>query len=245
MSAQLKRRTNWAVAPFLLMMPLALLANTASSESPGPTQNAKFFYRVDLDDKKATAPNGAVVNEDYKTFFPDGPFTRSQVIKTRDVVCSLVGYSLSNYAFVEGKSGLIAFDTGNNLGMGKEAIRRVREVAPNAHLPVTHPVKGGEEVVIDGLKVVFHHAVSDTADSLIVHFLELDLVLHNTAVNPTLFSQYTLRGDFYREPAAMIASIDKLRTIRPKYLIGCHGVPITDSGETYESATAHRDTQWD
>lgn len=319
---------RWTIACLSLATLLPLLAGCVSKPPPQPVGGPDLFYRGDMDDKKAQAPNGAIVNEDYKTFLLDGPLTKARLVKARDGVYSLVGYSISNYTFVEGRTGLIAFDCGNNVGTGREAIRRIREVtdkpivaiiyshhhytggagayadaaargkvavyghpdvdrnlqsstgalgpmqmrragiqlgfylpkegpdaflalpephfddpelAANAHLPVTHPVKDGQEVTIDGVKVVFHHVVADTPDSLIVHFPELDLALHNTAVAPLLFSLYTLRGDFYREPTAMIAAIDKLRAIRPRYMIGCHGVPITDRDEAYEIATAHRD----
>lgn len=109
------------------------------------------------------------------------------------------------------------------------------------HLPVTYPVKDGEELMIDGVKVVFHHAIADTEDSLIIHFPELDAVVHNTAVMPFLFPMYTLRGDYYRSPSDVLASIDKLRSIRPEYLIGCHGNPIAGQEKVYEFATTHRD----
>lgn len=109
------------------------------------------------------------------------------------------------------------------------------------HLPVTYPVADGEEVIIDGVKVVFHHAIADTEDSLIIHFLELDAVVHNTAVMPFLFPMYTLRGDYYRSPPEVLDSIDKVRSLRPKYLIGCHGNPITGHDDVYAFATVHRD----
>ncbi len=291
-------------------------------------QEKKPFYRGGFDDQKVAAPNGAIVNEDYRKYVLEGSFAKTQMIKVRDGVYTIVGYSLSNYTFVEGKTGLIAFDTGNNIGMGKETLAMIRKVTkkpivaiiyshhhytggakvyveegggkdvkvyahpdvdrnlqrtsgalgpmqmrrsaiqlglylphegPDAvfgpaepsfkdpelraigHAPVNHPVKDGEEVNIDGLKAVFYYAVSDTADSLIVYFPDLDLVLHNAAVTPAAFSLYTLRGDYYRDPSAMIASIDKLREIRPKYMIGCHGLPIQDREQAYEIATAHRD----
>jgi alkyl sulfatase BDS1-like metallo-beta-lactamase superfamily hydrolase len=291
-------------------------------------QSERPFYRGGLDDQKATAPNGAIVNADYKRFLLDGPFAKTRTVAVRDGVHTIVGYSISNYTFIEGKTGLIAFDTGQSVGMGAEVMKMIRKITdkpivaiiyshhhytggakayaaqsggrdvpvyahpdvdrnlltstgalgpmqmrragiqlgfylphqgPDAvlgpaepvfedpklsavgHLPVTYPVKDGAEVVVDGVEAVFYHAVADTTDSVIVHFPELDLVLHNTAVTPMAFSLYTLRGDYYREPTAMIASIDKLRTIRPKYLVGCHGVPITDRDEAYEIATAHRD----
>ena len=33
----------------------------------------------------------------------------------------------------------------------------------NGHVPVSYPVADGEEVIIDGVKTVFHHVVADTA----------------------------------------------------------------------------------
>ena len=255
-----------------------------------------LFYRGGLDGKKAKAPNGAIVNEDYKKFLTGGAFSEAKLHKVREGVWSLVGYSISNYTFIEGKTGLIVFDTGNNIGMGKEALKFIRKVSDkpivaiiyshhhytggakvfadegggkdvvvyghpdvdknllsstgalgpmqfrrsgiqlgfylpqkgpdavfgpaephfddpalnaNGHMPVTHAVKDGEEVTIDGLKAVFYHGVSDTRDSLIVHFPELETALHNTAVIPMAFSLYTLRGDFYREATAMISMIIK------------------------------------
>ncbi|MHC4404016.1 MAG: alkyl sulfatase dimerization domain-containing protein [Planctomycetota bacterium] len=305
-----------------------VVASSLGTSCVAQAQDAKRFYRGDLDDRKTEAPNGAIVNEDYRSFVLDGPFAKVQTIKDRNGVHTIVGYGISNFTFVEGETGLIAFDSGNNVGMGREALKLIRNVTdkpivaiiyshhhytggatayaesgggkkvevyghPNVdrnlltttgalgpmqfrrvgiqlgfylphegpdavlgpaeptfndpklaaagHLPVSRPVRDGEAVVIDGVKVVFYHSVADTSDSLIVYFPELDLVLHNTAVAPMAFSLYTLRGDYYRDPIAMIASIDKLRQIRPKYLVGCHGVPIKDREEACEIATAHRD----
>lgn len=111
----------------------------------------------------------------------------------------------------------------------------------SGHLPVTRPVADGEEINIDGLTFVFHHAVADTEDSLIIHIPELDAVVHNAAVMPFMFPMYTLRGDYYRSPPEVIESIDKLRTLKPQYLVGCHGTPVIGHDEAYAFATAHRD----
>jgi len=291
------------------------------------SSDAKLFYRGDHDAAKAEGPNGAIVNEAYKNFLTQGPFAEPQTIKVCDGVYSIVGYSISNYTFVEGKTGLIAFDSGNSVGMAQEVLKMLREVTdkpivatilshhhytagtsvyaetnggamdvyghpdldgnlqksagllgpmqmrrggtqlgfylpaegPDAayslpephfddpalnaigHLPVTHPVKDGEEIVIDGVTVVFHHVVTDTRDSIIAFFPEKDLALHNAAVLPFLLSMYTLRGDFYRTPTDVIAGIDLIREINPRYTVGCHGLPITDKDEFQEIATAHRD----
>lgn len=287
----------------------------------------KLFYRGDMDDMKAKAPNGAIVNKAYKGFLTTGAFAKPQAIKVRDGVWSVVGYNLSNFTFVEGKTGLIAFDSGNNVGQAQEALKMIRkfidkpvvatilshhhytagtsayaetnggamdvyghpdldknlqasagllgpmqarragiqlgfylpEEGPDAsyslpephfddpalntigHMPVTHPVKDGEEVIIDGQKVVFYHIVADTRDSIIAYFPDLDLALHNSGVINFLMSLYTLRGDYYRTPADVIGGIDKLRSINPQYSVGCHGMPITTKEQLIEVATAHRD----
>ena len=111
----------------------------------------------------------------------------------------------------------------------------------NGHVAVTHPVGDGEEVTIDGVQIVFHYAVADTDDSLVIHFPELDMVVHNAAISPMLYPLYTLRGDFFRNPEEVIAGIDLVRQLNPQFMIGCHGFPVSDKLQAYDLATAHRD----
>jgi len=285
------------------------------------------FYRGGLDGQIVEAPNGAKVNAQYEKYLSEGAFGGTQIVKVREGVWSVVGYSLSNYTFVEGKTGLIAFDAGNNIGMGQTVLKMIQEkvnkpvvaiiyshfhytggakayaesnpdkkleiyghpdvdaslagssgllgpmqnrrvgiqiglylpqkgpdatygpaephfedpkLSAHGHLPVTHPVKDGEEVIIDGLKVVFYHAVSDTRDTITAYFPDLDLALHNTAAANLLFSLYTLRGDYYRTPVDMVASIDKLRNLNAKYVVGVHGMPLSGK-DAAKHLTAHRD----
>ena len=287
-----------------------------------------LFYRGDLDDQVITVENGARVNRAYAAFVTEGPWAEVKTWEVTPRIHTITGYGIANHTFVEGETGLIMIDTGQNMGAGLEALRMKQAfsdkpvvaiiyshhhytrgtraivqsfpdidipifghpdvdenmqalfsyLAPGrfrrgfiqfgrdlpkegadaeysiaepefedpslnagGHLPVTHAVADGEEVNIDGLSVVFHHAVSDTEDSLIIHIPELDVLIHNTAVMPFMFPMYTLRGDYYRSPPDVLASIDKLRSLKPKYLIGCHGFPVTGRDEAYAFATAHRD----
>lgn len=312
------------VKPTLIV---AFLAMTFGICATAFAQDAKPFYRGGLDDQIVEAPNGAKVSAPYKQFLSEGAFGGTQIVEVRKGVWTVAGYSLNNYTFVEGKTGLIAFDAGSNIGMGQTVLKMIQEKVnkpvvaiiyshfhytggaqayaasnpdkkvevyghpdvdknlagssgllgpmqnrrggiqlgmylpqkgPDAaygpaephfedaalnvhgHLPVTHPVKDGEEVMIDGHKVVFYHVVADTRDSIIAHFPDLDLALHNAAVVNMLFSLYTLRGDYYRTPVDMVAGIDKLRSLNEKYVIGVHGLPL--SGEDAVAVpTAHRD----
>ncbi len=295
--------------------------------SQANAQDQLPFYRGGFDDQIVEAPNGAKVNAQYKKYLSEGAFGGTQVVEVRAGVWCVAGYALNNFTFVEGKTGLIAFDSGMNVGQGKEVLRLVQEklnkpvvaiiyshfhytggatayaasnpdqkievyghpdlesnlagnssllgpmqnrrggiqlgfylptegpdavygpaephfeepeLAAHGHMPVTHPVKDGEEVTIDGLKVVFYHVVADTRDSIIAYFPELDLALHNTMAVNLLTSLYTLRGDYYRTPVEIVDGIDKLRSLDAEYVVGVHGLPVSGD-EADEFLLAHRD----
>ncbi len=296
--------------------------------SQASAQDEQPFYRGGFDDQIVEAPNGAKVNAQYQKFLSEGAFGGTQVIEVREGVWTVAGYALNNYTFVEGKTGLIAFDSGVNVGQGQEVLKLVQEkvnkpvvaiiyshfhytggstayaasnpdkelevyghpdleanlagnssllgpmqnrrggiqlgfylpqegpdavygpaephfeepeLAAHGHMPVTHPVKDGEEVTIDGLKVVFHHVVADTRDGIIAYFPELDLALHSTAATNMLMSLYTLRGDYYRTPVDLVDGIDKLRSLDAEYVVGVHGLPVAGE-DAEEFLLAHRDT---
>jgi len=85
------------------------------------------FYRGAFDNDIVTAPNGAKVNSAYLEYLSSGAYAGTQVIEVTKGVWTVVGYSLSNYTFIEGKTGLIAFDAGNNIGMGQEVLKLIKE----------------------------------------------------------------------------------------------------------------------
>jgi len=289
--------------------------------------DSKPFYRGGADNDIATAANGANVNKDYYKFISEGFFAKPEIHHVTDGVWTVTGYSLSNYTFIEGKTGLIAFDTGSSIGMGKTVLEMIQKkvnkpvsaiiyshfhytggakayaasnpkvkveiyghpdiknnmagqgstfrpmqnrrggmqlgaylphegpdaafgpaepqfkdpaLAAHGHLPVTHEVKDGETVTIDGVEVTFYYAVADTEDSLIVDIPSKDLVLHSTASIGMLVSLYTLRGSDYRTPVPMINSLDKLRSLNRQFVIGVHGYP-SEGKEAQDILTTHRD----
>jgi hypothetical protein len=90
-------------------------------------QDAPLFYRGAFDDKVAEAPNGALANEDYIAWSQNPAYGTGPVVhKPREGVWSVAGYSVSNYTFIEGDTGLIVFDTGNNIGMAQAVLRIIR-----------------------------------------------------------------------------------------------------------------------
>jgi hypothetical protein len=95
--------------------------------SQANAQDEKPFYRGGFDDQIVEAPNGAKVNAQYKKYLSEGAFGGTQVVEVRAGVWCVAGYALNNFTFVEGKTGLIAFDSGMNVGQGREVLRLVQE----------------------------------------------------------------------------------------------------------------------
>jgi len=72
--------------------------------------------------------------------------------KVRDGVFTIAGLSLSNCTFIEGQSGLIVFDTGNNIGQGKEILEKIREVSSKPIKAVIyshHHYTGGTRLFVE------------------------------------------------------------------------------------------------
>lgn len=72
--------------------------------------------------------------------------------KVRDRVFTIAGLSISNCTFIEGESGLIVFDTGNNIGQGKEMLEKIREVSDkpiSAVIYSHHHYTGGTRLFVE------------------------------------------------------------------------------------------------
>ncbi|GAB3373049.1 MBL fold metallo-hydrolase [Spongiibacter taiwanensis] len=294
------------------------------------TRQTPLFYRGDFDQKVVTADNGAKVNSDYLRFIRDGSWGKVGWSEVRPGVFAITGLGFNNHVFVESERGLILFDTGTNIGTGREILKIKRQFSDRpvvaiiyshhhytqaaqpiidafpeediaiyahpqleqnllefkagagsavmrraqmqtgmylpqhgedaalmygfstprfadndggnlGHVSPTHLVADEEEVAIDGQRVVFYHTSSDATDSLTVHFPELELVLHNAAIMPMMFPLYTLRGERYRVAEDLIQGIDRIRQLRPHYMVGCHGFPVIGEAAIQALATHHRD----
>ena len=144
---------------------LTLLFTTATLSlcgDPTSAQDRKLFYRGDLDDQKVEAPNGAIVNADYLNFLMSGGWAETKLVEVREGVHTIVGYSLSNYTFIEGDTGLIVFDVGNNVGMGRETLAMIREVTDKPVVAIIyshhHYTAGAQVFAAEGRDVqVFGH----------------------------------------------------------------------------------------
>ena len=82
----------------------------------------KRFYRGELDDQVVTVANGAKVNKGYADFLTNGIWEQTETRRVTDRIRVVTGLSLSNFALIEGDTGIILFNTGGNDGTGLELL---------------------------------------------------------------------------------------------------------------------------
>ena len=100
-----------------------------------------------------TMPNGAVVNrnlpERISSVLPEKP----QIVEVTDGIWSLEGFSIVNLGVMEGKTGLIIYDTGNDNEDGREFLKAIRTVSDKPVIAIiyshSHYVWGGR-ALLDG-----------------------------------------------------------------------------------------------
>ena len=105
----------------------ALITIVILSGNAAIASDSKPFYRGGADNDIVTAVNGAKVNKSYNKFISEGSFAKPEIHHVTDGVWTVTGYSLSNYTFSEGKMGLIAFDAGSSIGMGKAVLEMIQK----------------------------------------------------------------------------------------------------------------------
>ncbi|SMC92584.1 Alkyl sulfatase BDS1, metallo-beta-lactamase superfamily [Desulfocicer vacuolatum DSM 3385] len=137
-------------------------------------KDVPLFYRGDFDNYKTTAPNGAIVHKDYADFLFSGDYHGAKVIEVTKGVWTITGYSISNFTFIETETGLVALDTGNNIGSGREALKMIRKYSSKPIIAVIyshhHYTGGTTEYLKEAageIKVIGHPALDDNLQSTV------------------------------------------------------------------------------
>lgn len=99
-----------------------------------------------------------------------------------------------------------------------------------------------KEVVktIDGLTFHFYPTVSDSPDNINIYIEEENTIVTNQAWG-VMYNMYTLRGERYRDPVAMIAALDVLRGLHADNMVTVAGLPLIGKKAVEEGMTLHRD----
>lgn len=128
-------------------------------------------------------------------------------------------------------------DALTNMGVGTKYNfnpGKVGYIRPNNTFSEPH------EELIDGIRVHFTPAFSDTDDTATIWLPDEGVAINNLmwGVFPNIGA---IRGEFYRDPTRWIKSLDDLRSLEPTYLLNCHGDPILNQSDSTEVLTDYRD----
>ncbi len=97
------------------------------------------------------------------------------------------------------------------------------------------------ELDIAGLKLSLFHAPGETPDQIFIWMPEKKVLLPADNYYKSFPNLYAIRGTAYRDVKRWVASIDKMRALRPEYLVPHHTRPLTGADEIYRVLTNYRD----
>lgn len=153
---------------------------------------------------------------------------RSEVFST---YVRRIAIQMGNFLPTEGP------DSPPNAGLGggyETNLDRYGYLKPNR--TVSEPM----ETEIDGVRFKLIPAISDSDDVLTIWLPDYEVVVENI-VWRVLPNFGAIRGEFYRDPMQWGKSVDDIRALNAKHLLGVHGVPISGYEEVSKALQDYRD----
>ena len=131
-------------------------------------------------------------------------------------------------------------DAMENVGLGPF----VETLDPDMTLGLIRPNKTFAdelETEICGVQVRLVHAPGETDDQLFVWLEERGVLLPGDNIYKAFPNLYSIRGTPYRDVRDWVRSLDRMRALRPTYLVPSHTRAISGQDEIQETLTAYRD----
>jgi len=117
-------------------------------------------------------------------------------------------------------------------------------IGPDSRLDVLRPTKTfaqSLEVTVAGIHMVLEHAPGETNDQIFVWLPEKKVLLPGDNIYKTFPNLYTIRGTLHRDVLAWANSIDKMRQLKPEFLVPSHTRPLQGGAFIDETLTDYRD----
>ncbi|MCP4605504.1 MAG: MBL fold metallo-hydrolase [Proteobacteria bacterium] len=119
------------------------------------------------------------------------------------------------------------------------------EFGPNNTIGLIRPNKTfpGESVELDiaGMKIELIHAPGETDDQILVWLADKKVLLAADNYYKSFPNLYAIRGTAYRDVTKWVKSLDKMRALRPEYLVPSHTRPLIGADTIHEVLTNYRD----
>jgi alkyl sulfatase BDS1-like metallo-beta-lactamase superfamily hydrolase len=110
-----------------------------------------------------------------------------------------------------------------------------------ALLRPTHTFSDRLAVEVAGLKLELVHAPGETNDQIFVWLPEKRVLLPGDNFYKAFPNLYTIRGTLYRDVLQWVASLDRMRALRPEHLVPSHTRPISGAERVQAALTDYRD----
>ncbi len=94
---------------------------------------------------------------------------------------------------------------------------------------------------IAGLKLILFFAPGETPDQILIWMPEKKVLLPADNYYKSFPNLYAIRGTAYRDVKLWVNSIDKMRALKPEYMVPQHTRPVTGAEEIYQTLTNYRD----
>jgi alkyl sulfatase BDS1-like metallo-beta-lactamase superfamily hydrolase len=108
-------------------------------------------------------------------------------------------------------------------------------------LRTTRTFQDRMEDTVAGIHFQLVHAPGETTDQLFVWLPERKILLPGDNFYKSFPNLYTIRGTSYRDPRTWADSLDKIRALRPEYLVPSHTRPLAGEDFIYNTLTDYRD----
>ena len=97
------------------------------------------------------------------------------------------------------------------------------------------------EVEIEGVKIQLAHVPGETDDQLYVWLPEKQVLLPGDNIYKSFPNLYTIRGTPYRDVKQWASSLDRMRLLKPEFLVPSHTQPVTGAEKIEKILTDYAD----
>ncbi len=126
-----------------------------------------------------------------------------------------------------------------NCGIGPEL--RIHQGSELGILKPTVTFRDSLHLNVSGIHLVLYHAPGETPDQLMVWLPDEKALLCGDNLYHTFPNLYTIRGTGYRDVNLWRSSLDRMRYMRPEYIIPSHTEPLRGADSIYSVLTDYRD----
>jgi alkyl sulfatase BDS1-like metallo-beta-lactamase superfamily hydrolase len=117
-----------------------------------------------------------------------------------------------------------------------------------AYIPPNRVLSEDTELEIAGVKLNVFYTGGEAISEFGIHIPQFDMVIIADEFFTGIPNLHSIRGSKPRLPENYMKALDRVREIRPQWLLGSHIIPIEGKDKIYEEVTRYRDaTQylWD